>query len=79
MNVASVRQILMARYGLNWSQAELAKRANLSVPSIARIETNAVNMRIDTALKITKALEEGGAIFVNGVEQEGVVFKIGEA
>lgn len=44
-----------ARHALGWSQTELAKRAHVSRPTIARVETG-VNVSTGTLEKVAKAL-----------------------
>lgn len=48
--------IIERRMQLGWSQAELARRAGLKQPAIARLEQNGVIPRLDTLEKILKAL-----------------------
>jgi predicted transcriptional regulator len=68
--VASVRQIKAARALLGWSQEDLAQRAGVSYPTIARLESSDGELggRPDTVAKIVGALEAAGAEFTNGGE-----------
>lgn len=49
------RDIRVARRALGWSQTELANRAQVSRPTIARVETG-VNISTRTLEKVAKAL-----------------------
>lgn len=49
------RDIRVARRALGWSQTELANRAQVSRPTIARVETG-VNISTGTLEKVAKAL-----------------------
>lgn len=49
-----------ARAVLGWSQAELAKRSGMAVPSIARIETGVVNPRHDSITTIIQVIQKAG-------------------
>jgi len=63
----SVRQVKAARALVGWSQAELASRSGISLPTIKRIEAEdagELGGRADTAQAITAALESAGVIFV---------------
>ncbi len=56
LTVQIASAIIERRTQLGWSQAELAQRAGLKQPAIARIEQNGVIPRLDTLEKILKAL-----------------------
>ena len=49
------QDIRVARRALGWSQTELANRAQVSRPTIARVETR-VNISTGTLEKVAKAL-----------------------
>ena len=63
-------QIHAARVLLAWSQQDLADRAILSVASIQRLESGAVDPRSSTVNAVKSALEKAGIEFVSG---EGVI------
>jgi len=52
--------IKAARELLEWTRAELAKRARLSPGTIGRIETGERRSSDQTLLALKKALEDGG-------------------
>lgn len=57
-------QIRAARAFLNWSQDELAKQANVSAPTIKRIESKGPDSSsLSTIKAIKSALEAGGVTF----------------
>lgn len=62
-----------ARAALNWSQAELAERAGVSIPTIARIEATLISPKVKTMGKLLDALEKGGVCFT-WVNEPGVYF-----
>ena len=49
-----------ARAVLGWSQSQLSEKCGLAVPSIARIETNAVNPRHDSIVTIVQTFQKAG-------------------
>jgi len=49
-----------ARSTLGWSQTELAVRAGISTPTVARIETGAIHPKFETIGRLMRALEVGG-------------------
>lgn len=49
-----------ARGLLGWSQPELAVRAGVSTPTVARIETAAIQPKFETIGRLMRAIEEGG-------------------
>ena len=63
----SVRQIKAARALLAWSQEQLAAAANVSVPTIKRLEAHdgPLGGRSDTGEKIEAALEDAGIVFID--------------
>ncbi|WP_051249216.1 helix-turn-helix domain-containing protein [Inquilinus limosus] len=54
-------EIRTARRMLNWTQAELARRARLSVTGLHNIEAGVANPRASTLARISSALENGRA------------------
>jgi transcriptional regulator with XRE-family HTH domain len=63
----SIRQIKAARALLAWSQEELASAANISIPTIKRLEANdgPLGGRSETGDKIRQALQVGGVEFID--------------
>jgi transcriptional regulator with XRE-family HTH domain len=63
----SIRQIKAARALLSWSQEELATAADVSVPTIKRLEASdgPLGGRRETGEKIWKALEVAGVEFIS--------------
>jgi hypothetical protein len=63
----SIRQIKAARALLVWSQQELAIAAQISIPTIKRLEAQDgfLGGRNETAIKIRQALEKGGIEFID--------------
>ncbi|WP_342235279.1 helix-turn-helix domain-containing protein [Inquilinus sp. OTU3971] len=55
------QEIRTARRMLNWTQAELARRARLSVTGLHNIEAGVANPRASTLARISSALENGRA------------------
>ena len=64
----SIRQIKAARALLGWSQEELAVAAQISIPTIKRLEASDGHMggRSETGDKIKKALQMAGIEFIDG-------------
>jgi DNA-binding XRE family transcriptional regulator len=62
----SIRQIKAARALLDWSQEELATAAEISLPTIKRLEAQdgPLGGRRDTGRRIREALEKAGAEFI---------------
>jgi transcriptional regulator with XRE-family HTH domain len=62
----SIRQVKAARALLSWSQEQLASAANVSVPTIKRLEANdgPLGGRADTGEKIEAALVKAGIVFI---------------
>ena len=69
----SIRQIKAARALLAWSQEQLAAAADVSIPTIKRLEAQdgPLGGRDETVTKIRAALELAGVEFTNG-DQPGV-------
>jgi transcriptional regulator with XRE-family HTH domain len=63
----SIRQIKAARALLAWSQQELAAAADVSVPTIKRLEASdgPLGGRSETGEKIRKALQGAGVEFIS--------------
>ena len=63
----SIRQIKAARALLDWSQKQLAEAANVSVPTIKRLEAEEgpLGGRSGTGEKIEAALKKGGVEFID--------------
>jgi Helix-turn-helix len=67
--VITGQQLLAARSMLGWSQAELAKKAHVSVGTIRRIELypgKVINCHAASLLGVIEILKSGGAIFTEG-------------
>ncbi len=63
----SIRQVKAARTLLAWSQEELAAAADVSIPTIKRLEAHdgALGGRHETGAKIRLALETAGIEFID--------------
>jgi predicted transcriptional regulator len=63
----SIRQIKAARALLAWSQEELAVAADVSIPTIKRLEAQEglIGGRDETGAKIRMALESAGIVFID--------------
>lgn len=63
----SIRQLKAARALLAWSQESLAAAADISLPTIKRLEAHdgPLGGRNETATKIRLALETGGVEFID--------------
>jgi predicted transcriptional regulator len=63
----SIRQIKAARSLLAWSQEELAAAADVSIPTIKRLEAQdgPLGGRDETGVKIRSALESAGIQFID--------------
>jgi predicted transcriptional regulator len=63
----SIRQIKAARALLAWSQEELAAVADVSIPTIKRLEAldGPLGGRSETGEKIRRALESAGIEFID--------------
>jgi transcriptional regulator with XRE-family HTH domain len=63
----SIRQIKAARALLAWSQEKLAAAANMSIPTIKRLEAHdgPLRGRTDTGDRIEAALEKAGIEFID--------------
>jgi transcriptional regulator with XRE-family HTH domain len=59
-------QLRAARGLLGWSQTELAKKAELSLPTVKRVEAGAGPRVSDNArARLRKALEAAGVVFID--------------
>jgi transcriptional regulator with XRE-family HTH domain len=63
----SIRQIKAARALLGWSQEALAAAAAISIATVKRLEAHdgLLGGRKETEMKITSALENAGAEFID--------------
>lgn len=63
----SIRQVKAARSLLGWSQGDLAEASGISVPTIARLESQDGDLggRANTAAAIRAALEAAGVVFLD--------------
>jgi transcriptional regulator with XRE-family HTH domain len=64
----SIKQIKAARALLGWSQEDLAGKANVSVPTVKRLEAadGLLGGREETGIKLRRALEGAGIEFMDG-------------
>lgn len=53
---ALVRQLIELREQRGWSQRELAERAGMKQPQLARLETGQVEPKLDTLQRLAKAM-----------------------
>ncbi len=63
----SIRQIKAARALLGWSQRDLAAAADVSIPTVKRLEAQEgpLGGRDETGMKIRSALESAGVEFID--------------
>jgi transcriptional regulator with XRE-family HTH domain len=63
----SIKQVKAARALLGWSQERLAAEADVSVPTVKRLEAEEgmLGGRSETGLKIKSALQAGGVEFID--------------
>jgi predicted transcriptional regulator len=63
----SIRQVKAARSLLTWSQEDLAAAADVSIPTIKRLEAHdgPLGGRDETGIKIRTALESAGIEFID--------------
>jgi len=66
-------QIRAARGLLDISQTELARRSGVGIASVKRIENSTEDLRVtvQVLLRIQRALEGGGIVFIDQDEQRG--------
>ena len=71
-------QIRAGRALLAWSQAELADRAGVSEMTIRRLESRngIAGGTVNTVLRIQKALEAAGVLFIMPIFDEGPGVKL---
>ncbi|WP_441489578.1 helix-turn-helix domain-containing protein [Bosea sp. 2RAB26] len=72
----SIPQIKAARALLEWSQATMAERCGVSLPTIKRLEAaegGALGGRTETAVKIIDAIQAAGIEFVSDGRGDGVM------
>lgn len=72
------RQIRAARALLGWSQRDLADKALLSETAVLRLETERVDTRASTIMKVRKSLEAEGIEFVARLDNIGVLLHPGK-
>lgn len=58
---------------VGWSQTRLAEAAGLALSTVKRMESERGPLRssAENVLKVQKALEDAGVIFVDGDDEEG--------
>ncbi len=63
----SIRQIKAARALLGWSQGDLAAAADVSIPTVKRLEAQdgLLGGRDETGMKMRSALESAGVEFID--------------
>lgn len=54
-------EIVERRIALRWTQAELARQANMTQPEVSRVENGAANPTLETIAKLRAALQRGEA------------------
>jgi ribosome-binding protein aMBF1 (putative translation factor) len=54
---AVARQLISLREQLGWSQRELADRAGMKQPQLARLETGQVEPKLETLQRLAKAMD----------------------
>jgi transcriptional regulator with XRE-family HTH domain len=66
-------QLRAARALLGWNQDELARRAEVGVATIRRMESQSGQLRgiADTIWRLQTCLEEAGVLFISSDEQAG--------
>lgn len=71
------KQIRAARGLLGISQVELASNSGVSIATIRRIEASSDNMKVllETLVRIQKALEAEGIVFIESDEMMGVALR----
>src|SRR3546814_10028847 len=72
--IANTRLLKAARILLGWSQEELAEKSGISRPTISKLETGEIDVRVHTLLAVQNALEDGGIKFLaaTGANGEGL-------
>jgi transcriptional regulator with XRE-family HTH domain len=66
MSLTHVEQLRAARAMAGLTQADLAERSGVSLPTIKRLETGEgpLGVRLDTLQKLQGALEDAGILFL---------------
>jgi len=64
-------QIKAGRTVLGWSQTDLAKKAGIARPTVARIESFSMQPKLETAEKIKDALRNAGIEFSDHQPERG--------
>lgn len=72
-------QLKAGRTVLGWSQTELAKRARIARPTVARIESFTMQPKLDTAEKIKDALRQSGVEFSDHYPEAGFTMAVKNA
>ena len=67
--------IRAARTALGWSQEELAKRASVSKPTIARIEMSGISPRADTLNALMQVFKGQGVAVVMGNDEVAINYR----
>ena len=72
-HMITVEQLRAARSLLGWNQYRLAETSGLAIATIRRMEGNRGPLRssAENVLKVQKALEEAGVIFIDRNEEGG--------
>ncbi|MGR9281417.1 hypothetical protein [Rhizobium johnstonii] len=70
----TARQSRAARALLGWNQETLADRALVSLTALKRVESaNGLAVHESTSDQVRRALEDGGIVFLNSDQGEGVM------
>ncbi|MGN8113990.1 helix-turn-helix domain-containing protein [Labrys sp. 22185] len=75
----TARQSRAARALLGWTQEALADRARVSLTALKRLESeNGLDVYESTSDQIRRAFEDGGIVFLNSDQGEGVMLVRGK-
>ncbi len=66
-----ISAIKAARNALGWSQPDLAKKAGISLVTLARTESGAIKPRVSSLIAIQKAIEDAGVIIQDNSPIDG--------
>lgn len=66
-----ISAIKAARNALGWSQPDLAKKAGISLVTLARTESGAIKPRVSSLIAIQKAIEEAGVLIQDNSPIDG--------
>jgi predicted transcriptional regulator len=66
-----ISAIKAARNALGWSQPDLSKKSGISLVTIARTESGAINPRMSSLIAIQKALEAAGVVIQDNSPMHG--------